>query len=155
MGGDGGGGPTIYLHNPKHHTISDTVCSWQNRASGGARHKSQSAAAKQPHFPTPGLKQNHIRIIFGSCFVLFVVCLFFKPQFQNSHYRQGWRGLNEVSVKQFWRPGSLPLIRGWGISVCCVNRSEMVPLPQGQAHVEMAEQRLHQEVAKRLPDLPR
>lgn len=45
--------------NSKHHTITGTVCSWQNHASAGEQSKSQSAAVdilKRSHIPTPGVK---------------------------------------------------------------------------------------------------
>ena len=60
----------ILSNNPqnfKHHTITETICSWQNHAPARARAKSSSAAMdnmKQAHIPHLGLKWKYILIIF-------------------------------------------------------------------------------------------
>jgi hypothetical protein len=51
--------------NSKRHTLTETICSWQNHSR--AHGKSESAAVdnlKQPHIPHLGLKQKDILIIF-------------------------------------------------------------------------------------------
>jgi hypothetical protein len=69
-------GPSIYIplknsQNSKHHTIIETICSWQNHALARAWGKSQSSAKvspKQPHITTPGIKMKthsyNISVIF-------------------------------------------------------------------------------------------
>ena len=55
----------LYTQNAKCHTITETICSWQNHASARVPGKSCTAAvdtAKQFHIPRLGLKLKHIPI---------------------------------------------------------------------------------------------
>jgi hypothetical protein len=53
--------PLKSAQNYKHHTITESICNWQNHTSARALGISQSAAAdspKQPHIPTPGTEMK-------------------------------------------------------------------------------------------------
>lgn len=57
--------PLKSSQNFKHHTITETICSWQKHASAKAWGKSQSPAVKQSHILTPGIKtKTYISVFF-------------------------------------------------------------------------------------------
>lgn len=73
--------------NSKRHTITETTSSWQQHASTRAWGKSESAAGKQPHIPTPGSQTK----------TFLCLCFLKKPKLQISHYTSNAINHNRLS----------------------------------------------------------